>query len=181
MSPTSYRTAPPRDANDSNYDERRFCPCLAESKRMAPGEFADAPRFACSAFRRSICTVISKGRCGLRPSSSWPQSMACRCATARDRRSPAADVDPSGSVSLCGPSASFFFSSPRSAGRCSDPDDYARLAREFVEDALAQGVIYGELFVSPPVWTFFNPMLDVRETMEAIVGELRAARPRATL
>ncbi len=43
-----------------------------------------------------------------------------------------------------------------------DPDDYARLAREFVEDALAQNVIYGELFVSPSVWTFFNPELDVR-------------------
>lgn len=61
-----------------------------------------------------------------------------------------------------------------------DPDDYARLAREFVEDALAQNVIYGELFVSPSVWTFFNPSLDVRATMEAIVAELRAARPRAT-
>ncbi|HET6276985.1 MAG TPA: adenosine deaminase [Candidatus Cybelea sp.] len=60
------------------------------------------------------------------------------------------------------------------------PGDYARLAREFVEDAFAQGVIYGELFVSPPVWTFFNPELDVRQTMEAIVAELRAARPHAT-
>ena len=61
-----------------------------------------------------------------------------------------------------------------------EPDDYARLAREFVEDALVQGVIYGELFVSPPVWTFFNPELDVRATMEAIVAELRRARPRAS-
>jgi adenosine deaminase len=60
------------------------------------------------------------------------------------------------------------------------PDDYARLAREFVEDALAQGVMYGELFVSPSVWTFFNPTLDVRAAMESIAGELRAARPRAT-
>jgi adenosine deaminase len=61
-----------------------------------------------------------------------------------------------------------------------DPEDYARLAREFVEDALAQGVMYGELFISPSVWTFFHRDLDVRATMEAIVGELRAARPRAT-
>jgi adenosine deaminase len=60
------------------------------------------------------------------------------------------------------------------------PEDYARLAREFVEDALAQNVIYGELFVSPSVWTFFNPDLDIRATTEAIVTELRAARPRAT-
>ncbi|HEX3670688.1 MAG TPA: adenosine deaminase [Candidatus Cybelea sp.] len=61
-----------------------------------------------------------------------------------------------------------------------EPEDYARLAREFVEDALAEGVVYGELFVSPSVWTFFNPQLDVRATMEAIVTELRAARPQAT-
>lgn len=55
------------------------------------------------------------------------------------------------------------------------PDDYARLAREFVEDARAQNVIYGELFVSPSVWRFFNPELDVREAFAAIHGELRAA------
>jgi adenosine deaminase len=61
-----------------------------------------------------------------------------------------------------------------------DPEDYARLAREFVEDALGHGVIYGELFVSPSVWTFFQPELNVRATMEAVVAELREARPRAT-
>ncbi|HVR46789.1 MAG TPA: adenosine deaminase family protein [Candidatus Binatia bacterium] len=61
-----------------------------------------------------------------------------------------------------------------------DPEDYALLAREFVEDALAQNVIYGELFVSPSVWTFFNPQLDVRAAVEAIATELRKARPRAT-
>jgi adenosine deaminase len=60
-----------------------------------------------------------------------------------------------------------------------EPSDYARLAAEFVDDALAQGVIYGELFVSPPVWSFFTPSLDVRLTMEAIVSELRRAQPRA--
>ncbi|HKE37536.1 MAG TPA: adenosine deaminase [Candidatus Baltobacteraceae bacterium] len=60
------------------------------------------------------------------------------------------------------------------------PDDYARLAREFVETASAQGVIYGELFISPSVWTFFHKDLDVRACVEAIVAELRAARPQAT-
>jgi aminodeoxyfutalosine deaminase len=61
-----------------------------------------------------------------------------------------------------------------------EPADYARLAREFVEDALAQNVVYGELFISPSVWTFFHRQLDVRACTEAIVGELRAARPQAT-
>ena len=54
-------------------------------------------------------------------------------------------------------------------------DDYARLAREFVEDARAQNVLYGELFISPSVWRFFHPELDVREAASAIVSELRAA------
>jgi adenosine deaminase len=61
-----------------------------------------------------------------------------------------------------------------------NPADYGRLAREFVETALAEGVIYGELFISPSVWTFFHKTLDVRACVEAIVAELRAARPQAT-
>ncbi len=60
-----------------------------------------------------------------------------------------------------------------------DPDDYGRLAREFVQDALAQNVAYGELFVSPSVWTFFHPELDVRAVFANIAGELRSAAPRA--
>ena len=44
------------------------------------------------------------------------------------------------------------------------PDDYARLGREFVADALEQNVIYGEFFVSPSVWSFFQPELDLRAT-----------------
>ena len=60
-----------------------------------------------------------------------------------------------------------------------EPADYARLAREFVHDALAQNAIYGELFISPSVWTFFHRDLDVRECLEAIVEQLRGARPQA--
>ena len=56
------------------------------------------------------------------------------------------------------------------------PDDYARLAREFVADALAQNVVYGELFISPSVWRFFHPELDLRDAVAAIAQELRAAR-----
>jgi adenosine deaminase len=60
-----------------------------------------------------------------------------------------------------------------------EPADYARVAREFVEDALAQNVIYGELFISPSVWTFFHHDMNVRDAVEAIVAELRRARPAA--
>jgi adenosine deaminase len=56
------------------------------------------------------------------------------------------------------------------------PDDYARLAREFVADALAQNVRYGELFISPSVWAYFHPELDLAATIRDVVAELRAAR-----
>jgi adenosine deaminase len=56
----------------------------------------------------------------------------------------------------------------------STPDRFARLAREFAQDAAAQNVIYGELFVSPSVWTFFQPGLDVRATLRDILAELNA-------
>jgi adenosine deaminase len=53
-----------------------------------------------------------------------------------------------------------------------DPEDYARLAREFAIDAIAQDVIYGELFISPSVWQFFHPDIDVRACVKAIRGAL---------
>jgi adenosine deaminase len=56
------------------------------------------------------------------------------------------------------------------------PDDYALLAREFVADALAQNVVYGELFVSPSVWSYFHRELDLASTIRSIIAELRAAR-----
>jgi adenosine deaminase len=53
------------------------------------------------------------------------------------------------------------------------PEDYARIAREFVHDARAQNVVYGEIFVSPSAWSFFHPDLDVEEALHAIARELR--------
>ncbi len=54
------------------------------------------------------------------------------------------------------------------------PADYARIAREYARTAIAQNVRYAELFVSPSVWTFFHPELDVRACVEAIAAALRA-------
>jgi adenosine deaminase len=53
-----------------------------------------------------------------------------------------------------------------------EPKDYARIARDYVIDAAAQGVVYAEIFVSPSVWTFFHHELDVRTTLEAIRAAL---------
>ncbi len=52
------------------------------------------------------------------------------------------------------------------------PEDYARIARDYVVDAAAQGIVYAEIFISPSVWTFFHHELDVRETVAAIRAAL---------
>jgi adenosine deaminase len=48
------------------------------------------------------------------------------------------------------------------------PDDFARLAGEYARDAAGEGVAYAEVFISPSVWTFFHPTLDVRATVAAM-------------
>jgi adenosine deaminase len=48
------------------------------------------------------------------------------------------------------------------------PADFAQVARDYAADAAAQGVVYAEVFISPSVWTFFHPELDVRATVESI-------------
>src|SRR5665213_4598344 len=40
-----------------------------------------------------------------------------------------------------------------------EPDDFGRIARDYVADAAAQGVLYAEIFISPSVWSFFHPCL----------------------
>jgi adenosine deaminase len=58
------------------------------------------------------------------------------------------------------------------------PEDYERLAREYVEDALAQNVHHAELFVSPSVWQFFHPDIDVRECVRRMRDVFDTAKDR---
>jgi adenosine deaminase len=55
------------------------------------------------------------------------------------------------------------------------PDDFARLAAEYARDAASEGVAYAEVFISPSVWTFFHPGLDVRAAVAAMRDALRDA------
>ncbi|MGA3036054.1 MAG: adenosine deaminase [Vulcanimicrobiaceae bacterium] len=48
------------------------------------------------------------------------------------------------------------------------PQAFARIAREYVLDAVAQGVRYAEIFISPSVWSFFHPTIDEEACMRAI-------------
>lgn len=57
------------------------------------------------------------------------------------------------------------------------PADYGRLAAEYVEDALAHNVGHAELFISPSVWQFFHPEIDVRACVRAMREAFDAARP----
>jgi aminodeoxyfutalosine deaminase len=59
-----------------------------------------------------------------------------------------------------------------------EPADYERLAVEYVEDALAHNVEHAELFISPSVWQFFHPHINVRECVKAMRDAFDAARPR---
>jgi len=59
-----------------------------------------------------------------------------------------------------------------------EPADYGRLAAEYVDDALAQNVVYAELFISPSVWQFFHPEIDVRACVREMRDAFDAVRDR---
>lgn len=61
------------------------------------------------------------------------------------------------------------------------PDAFARIAHEYVEDAVAQGVRYAELFISPSVWTFFHRSLDATACVRAIQSALEHERIQVAL
>ena len=48
------------------------------------------------------------------------------------------------------------------------PNDYARVLREYAQDAADHGVMYAELLVSPPVWRFFHSDLIVDRVFEKL-------------
>ncbi|MGH7727222.1 MAG: adenosine deaminase [Vulcanimicrobiaceae bacterium] len=62
-----------------------------------------------------------------------------------------------------------------------EPDDFARLAREFARAARAQNVRHAEVFVSPSVWAFFHRNLDASAALAAIVAAFRAEDLSAAL
>ena len=62
-----------------------------------------------------------------------------------------------------------------------EPADYGRLAAEYAEDALAQNVAHAELFISPSVWQFFQPGIDVRACVLEIRNAFDAVRDRISV
>jgi adenosine deaminase len=58
------------------------------------------------------------------------------------------------------------------------PEDYERLAAEYVEDAIAQSVQRTEIFISPSVWQFFHPEIDVRECIRRMRDVFDSSRDK---
>ena len=52
-----------------------------------------------------------------------------------------------------------------------EPGDYVRILREYALDAHRHNVRYAELFISPSVWRFFHPHLDLEQTIRALWKE----------
>jgi adenosine deaminase len=62
-----------------------------------------------------------------------------------------------------------------------EPQDYQRITREYAQTAIAHNVMYAEIFISPSVWLFFHPQLDVRLCVEAIREVLEHVRAECGL
>jgi aminodeoxyfutalosine deaminase len=185
MSPTSYRTAPPR-GDRFHYDGPGFAPAYAEKGAlMSPTLLADRiPKVHLHCHLEGTVraqTFVELARKYDVPLRYRPSSFdsAPSGRFAQDDKVGGRFAQDDNAYEFSG-IQEFLYLFAAVSRSLKEPEDYARMAREFVEDALTQNVMYGELFVSPSVWTFFHPALDVRATMEAIVGELRAAQPNAT-
>ncbi|GAC1499541.1 MAG: adenosine deaminase [Vulcanimicrobiaceae bacterium] len=53
------------------------------------------------------------------------------------------------------------------------PADYVRVLREYADNARTHNVMYAELFVSPSVWRFFHPTIDIAQVCTALWEEAR--------
>ena len=60
-----------------------------------------------------------------------------------------------------------------------EPADFALLAQEYATDAVNDGVVAAEIFVSPAAWLRMHPAIDVRATFEAIATALHTERRRS--
>src|SRR5215469_10813304 len=170
MSPTSYRTAPPRDATDLDTAGSTAFPSKAQaSMHEIDPAIASLPKI------HLHCHLEG----ALRPETfvelTRRYGISTRYRLGGDVPGPTEPED----VYRFADFGEFLLTFAAVSRALASPDDYARLAREFVADAIAQNVVYGELFISPSVWAFFNPKLDVPATIRSIIAELRGTHGAA--
>ena len=163
MSPTSYRTAPPRDNRKTQIRRVRRCSFRNDKRVEAPDGFvASIPKI------HLHCHLEGTLRAQTFLELTERNGFSTRYVPGQDIEGPR-DL---ASVYNFADFREFLLTFAAVSRSLAAADDYARLAREFVEDARSQNVVYGELFISPSVWTFFHPELNVHDAVAAIHHEL---------
>ncbi len=169
MSPTSYRTAPPRDEQPTVY---ALPGGLSNRIGLSPAELARLMS-TLSAFVRALPKV--QLHCHLEGTvraETFRELAALRGVDSARARGPLADTYAFATF------GEFLLTFAEVCRALQQPEDYARIARDFALDAAAQNVRYAEVFVSPSVWTFFQPLLDVRAALAAMRAALDDVCPR---
>ena len=161
MSPTSYRTAPPRGGQE--YDGATGPPAEGDGVSLA----TQIPKI------HLHCHLEGSLRPATFVEFAREQGLPLRYRPDGSSDGIAEEVDPAEPYHFES-FRDFLYGFAAVNRTLSTPERFARLAREFAQEARAQNVVYGELFISPSVWAFFHPELDVRATLRDIVAELHA-------
>jgi aminodeoxyfutalosine deaminase len=155
MSPTSYRTAPPR-GSDGKYTT------LAKRLSMTLGEIVRMPKVQLHCHLEG---TLHRERF---------RELAVHHGV---------DIGVRGSAPLAATYqfadfAEFLLLFRDVASVLREPADFAALAADYAADAVAQNVRYAEIFVSPSVWTWFHRGIDVEATFAAMRAAFDAALAR---
>jgi adenosine deaminase len=155
MSPTSYRTAPPR-GSDGKYTT------LAKRLSMTPDQILRMPKVQLHCHLEG---TLHRARF---------RELALRHGV---------DIGVRGSVPLAATYqfadfGEFLLLFRDVASVLREPADFAALAADFAADAVAQNVRYAEIFVSPSVWTWFHRGIDVEATFVAMLAAFDEAQAR---
>jgi len=169
MSPTSYRTAPPRDGQPTVY---ALSGALSNRIGLSPAELARLMS-TLSAFVRALPKV--QLHCHLEGTvraETFRELAALRGIESARARGPLANTYAFKTF------GEFLLTFAEVCKTLQQPEDYARIAHDFALDAATQNVRYAEVFISPSVWTFFHPLLDVHATLTAMRAALDEACAR---
>ena len=167
MSPTSYRTAPPRDGRPIIYV---LLPALSTRKGPHGGK---ADRQMESAFVRSLPKVQLHCHLEGTVSAETFRELAARHAVESARA-----TGPLANTYAFVTFRDFLLTFAEVCKTLRTPEDYARIAGDYARTAIRQNVRYAEIVISPSVWTFFHRELDVRDCVSAIREALdREGRP----
>jgi len=167
MSPTSYRTAPPRALSDPHYSRgpgpRQYRLHGLWGREEATGTEHGAGMSEPSAF---VCALPKvQLHCHL---EGTVRAATFRELAQRNGVESARAAGPLDRTYAFANFGEFLLTFAEVCKALKEPADYAHVARDYVVDAAAQNVRYAEIFISPSVWTFFHHDLDIVAAVRAI-------------